>query len=75
MVASRVPNDGATSGSKAGVVKLSTNRVLYSARSILCTGDTGDTGRVSLSRIEQREFWEGQQSVRPGPGGSGSSLE
>lgn len=34
IVASRVPNEGATSGSNAGVVKLSTNRVLYSARSI-----------------------------------------
>lgn len=34
MVASRVPNEGATSGSNAGVVKLSTNRVLYSAKSI-----------------------------------------
>lgn len=34
IVASRVPNEGATSGSNAGVVKLSTNKVLYSARSI-----------------------------------------
>lgn len=34
MVASRVPKEGATSGSKAGVVKLRTNRVLYSARSM-----------------------------------------
>ncbi len=34
MVAMRVPNDGATSESKAGVVKLNTNSVLYSARSI-----------------------------------------
>lgn len=35
MVASSVPKEGATSGSNAGVVKLSTNRVLYSAKSIL----------------------------------------
>ena len=34
MVASRVPKEGATSGSNAGVVKLRTNRVLYSAKSI-----------------------------------------
>ncbi len=34
MVAMRVPKDGATSESKAGVVKLNTNSVLYSARSI-----------------------------------------
>lgn len=35
MVASSVPKEGATSGSNAGVVKLSTNRVLYSAKSML----------------------------------------
>lgn len=34
IVASRVPNEGATSGSNAGVVKLSTNKLLCSARSI-----------------------------------------
>ena len=40
-VARRVPKEGATSESKAGVVKLNTKSTLYSARS----SDCGETGR------------------------------
>lgn len=78
IVASRVPNEGATSGSNAGVVKLSTNKVLYSARSIHWQRKWGGQKKHHQSLHQDQSSQKNKKRAadnQPGPKESGSSLE
>lgn len=64
IVASSVPNEGATSGSNAGVVKLSTNKVLYSARSIHWQRWGGERNHHCLHQDVQFDYIQDESSQK-----------